>query len=248
MKWIFARPVVVLAIVVCGAPPSARAAYITPQADAFIQDGDTTGNTSNVNFGSGSRLVVKRNGGTESNRKAYLRFSLAGVQEPIVSASFTLSLAAIFGPSTFSYRVYGLNDGDAGDLAGGWLETGAGSITWNNAPANTNTPNGLVNSRVTDLGSFTVSSTAAVGDAFTLSTPSLLNFLNADTNNLVTLIVVRNEFGSPVHNFYAREAASSVRPTLELNSVTAVPAPPGVVLALAGVGCLALPRLARRRK
>lgn len=197
---------------ICAAHLQADTA-ILPSADARIMDGPEA----DKNLGK-MDLFVKADGKPGFNRKAYLRFDLSGVTEPINDAALRLTLDTQGEPPvSFNYRVFGLRDNDRGDRPDGWVETG---LTWNNAPANAiSSANGLTRSRVQDLGTFSVSSTDIAGQVYQFAGPRLMAFLRADSNRLVTFIIVRDGIpkAGPGHVFASREAGESASPKLMLS-------------------------------
>lgn len=195
------------------------------------------------------------------------------------------------GPATqYRYSVWGLADGYAGgtnnnsdrdggvaDLGPTWGET---VINWANAPGHDcvdvaagpwfsyNPPGDGVNdallfggNRSFRLGTFEITGVGTPGQQFDISSPNLLSFLQADTDNLVTMIVLWTEknigggWGIPGQvpggqtwkgnsrngetNLASRENTIYDPPTLLLNVV-----PEPAALALFGLGAL----LAVRRR
>ena len=208
-------------------------------ADAFIQNGSIAGDTSNDNFGASSQLNVKNSvSATALDRKSYMRFDLSSLAAPIDTASLELTTAAVLEQSTFPWtiRVWGLDDGHTGET---WSESG---ITWNNAPANTASGADL-SSDAQLLGTFTVVGEGTAGQLHEFSSPNLTSFLNADTNDLATLILTRVENenqgdGGAVQRFASKENSSFAPPTL---NVTLVPEP-------ASIGLLAIASLTLLRR
>jgi hypothetical protein len=217
--------VLIAMIVLLGFQLQAQAASITLTtddgngADAFV-----LANNANSNFGNDSAIRVKNAPGT-FNRKGYFRFDLSAVgAAPLTDATLTLIIGnsgtgtAVTGTQTFS--VYGLLNGNPGET---WGES---TITWNNAPANDTSSGSGVLATASLLGQFSFTGNGIAGTPVTLSGTALDNFLNADTNDLATFILVRTTFdpnaGGWVHNFAAQEHTSLAPPTLD---VTVVPLP-----------------------
>ncbi len=151
-------------------------------------------------------------------RKAWLAFDLAAVQgREIAEAGLTLS----FEPTGWGYAshlpdavftVYGVTD-DALDT---WSEDG---LTWDDAPANDTKGGAVLPEKAVKLGSFTMPQGVLEG-TFTLNTPELARFLQADGNRLATLVVVREttetKSGSVVHGFAGNRHPTLRPPTLRL--------------------------------
>lgn len=228
-----------------GAGGMALAATITTDlgngADAYVRSSLGGNNAANTNYGSSGSVLVKHDTGLPgNNRKGYLRFDLGSVSEPIGDARLELAYAERSGdpfaePST--YNVFGLIDGHAGE---NWDEFG---ITWNNAPGNNiGSAGGLLAGETTLLGSFDLSlSGVSIGDAVSFSSSVFVDFLQSDTNDLITLIITRQQRNFSVEGFASKENLSLAAPFLEL---TPVPIPPTVLLF--GSGLLSLMAFVRR--
>lgn len=183
----------------------------TRGADAFVQFGNA-----GANFGAAPELVVKYGGNDTAitNRKFYLRFDLSDLNAAISDASLNLTVGLNNGGSTnttpqnFTLNLYGLNDGATagGDVLGeDWDEA---TLNWDNGPANIVTGTGAGNSVKTGtatldggeaslIGSFSVSSEDSTGAiVLAASGPSLVEFLNSDTDGQVTFIVTRTGWTS----------------------------------------------------
>jgi len=136
------------------------------------------------------------------------------------NAEFTLAIdpsdlgfATLVPDSTF--LVYGLTD-EAGDT---WDET---TLTARNAPAH-DPASAARNLPVPDktrlLGSFTIAQGVNRGNC-TLRGPALVDFLNADTNGIVTFILCRETDETArsglVHAFATKESGSNTPPLLRV--------------------------------
>ncbi|MCR9197731.1 MAG: FecR domain-containing protein [Planctomycetaceae bacterium] len=151
-------------------------------------------------------------------RKGYFRFDLTSVPPsptPITSAAFVLTLqpsglgyASAVGDCQFS--VYGLSDEGADD----WSAEG---LVWESAPANGQKAAELDPRQTIKLGQFVVPRGVQHG-LFAVRGEALTAFLNADTNQSVTLIVVRdtveNQPGGLVHGFISSSGTAGAPPTL----------------------------------
>ncbi|MFA5204239.1 MAG: DNRLRE domain-containing protein [Lentisphaeria bacterium] len=199
-------------------------------ADVYVfnENGDKKGENFN-GADNGYLSVVTYN--SNWSRKTYLRFDTAGLTGTVQTASLRLDFVNVGSATTLN--VYGLNDSASGQ---NWGES---AITWNNAPGNdTSSSTGMDAGSTTLLGSFAVN-----GNGFAnLSAASLATFLNADTDHLVTFILVPTA-GVNVQA-YSKDvtvATSAMYPTLS----GTVPEPASALILLAGAGSLALGR--RRR-
>lgn len=204
-------------------------------ADAYIQSNPVN---SNDNFGTAEEFFIKNDLGTGFlNRKGYLRFDLSSL--PNAARSATVGLTFTFNSSssfaTNTYNVFGLIDGNAEN----WDER---TITWNNAPANDGSPAG-VNAGASLLNTFQFDNSAlSPGDTVSFSFDELADFINADTDSQITLIISRQERSFGNEGFATQENLMFDTPTL---TVSTVPIPPAV--GLFGSAAVFLFGFARRR-
>ena len=207
-------------------------------ADSFIS---TWASETNTNFGTSDTFYLKNDAGTGFvHRKGYLRFDHSSINEPINNAILRLSFVEDTHTTfaTWTFNVYGLLDGHSGE---NWLETG---ITWNNAPANNTSSGGVLGSETLFLGSFNIdTSTLVAGDVVNFSSSGLTSFIQNDTNDLATLILIRQDLTLTNVGFATKEHAAFTPPTLALSTI---PVPAAVWLF--GSGLLGLIGIARGRK
>lgn len=211
-------------------------------ADSYVRSGAYADET----HGDETWLLLKRHDPIEDwERKTYLRFDLSSLDGPVTDATLNLTFLKNSNdpqafPSEFTFDIWGLDDGEAGDEApgdGGWTEDGA---TWNNAPGNLSGSASLV-------GSFDVSTDAAEGHVVEVSGNSLTNFLADDTTGFVTMILTRQNDHGAVTIFASKEHADFDGPTLALttsDATTVIPEPAS--MALLGLGGMMLLRRRRR--
>lgn len=185
-------------------------------ADTCVRQGDSGGP-----FGRSPLLMVKHSSAHPGNRrKAWLAFDLAGLGgRRVAAAELALSIepsglgyASVVPDATF--RVYGLAD-ETADAS--WDE---GSLLWNGAPANRMDDGFSVEAaRTVPLGEFVVEQGVSSGIRL-VGGESLADFLNADRNGVVTLILVRltdeTDRHGLVHAFASREHPTAMAPTLRL--------------------------------
>lgn len=156
----------------------------TDGVSGFVQQNDVG------SFG-GAQWHVK-NAGTTTTRKAYIRFDTSGITESVSAASFDLVVSLIasgIGDTDQVINVYGITD----ETLDNWDPA---TTTWSNAPANDTgskfaadlTKADLLGTIVLD---FNGDKAAPVGTVVGLSDQALANFLNTDTNGLVTFILGR---------------------------------------------------------
>lgn len=250
---------------------SAGAASLTPAADSFVQRGAATGasgDPSSTNFGADTQINVKfgTSATTATTRKGFLRFDLSSVS-PATGASTDFTAAALrLGVTIFSggtatsatFNVFGLNDGQASEIftegTGQTNVTGTtppNPIVYANAPGMDDSSDGVNNNLFANggapLATFTVT-TSDVGGYVTASSQAMTDFLNADTNNVATLVLTRRSTGDSLADnllnslFASRQSTTLSGPTLLTNE--SVPEP-GVLGLAAFIGTAVLGR--RRR-
>ncbi len=188
-------------------------------ADTSVRGGDL----SNRNFGHLDILRVRNSSNLLNARKAYLRFDLSKLANPIkdaTKATLTLTLGGAEGSSpadkTWTFQVFGLKDSAKNAE---WPEP---TTNWDNAPANdVQSPSALTDDAVS-LGTFTLRGRGQDGKTITFSSPELLGFLQFVQTNKATLIITRQEAGDEaadnvVHIFASKESAKGGAPGLTLD-------------------------------
>ncbi len=156
-------------------------AQIEPVADAFLDMAVPGANR-------GYAEIIGLWNNVTNARKSYIRYNLSDVTNTIETASLSLTqLSVAPDPGVdFPVEVYGLNDADPGEL---WYDETSIAIDWENAPQNdTGTTDGLL-SGVTHLGTLILPGGSSTGTVHTFSSPTLVGFLNADTDNSATIIL-----------------------------------------------------------
>ncbi|MBI9018977.1 MAG: hypothetical protein JEZ07_17135 [Phycisphaerae bacterium] len=182
-----------------------EAGTVTTDADAFVYLGGSG------NYGEQNTIVLKRSSsGTTStyNRSGWVHFDLAG-QPSATEAVLTFTFHADSSiASSGTVAVWGIIDGQPGDELGtDWSET---EITRDNALYNMDFAEG---ENLTQLGSFSWTSAPTDGDEFTVSTEALADFINADTNDEITILLSRNINDG---NFSLRSRESGSPATLDI--------------------------------
>ena len=143
--------------------------------------------------------------------KAYMRFALPADIDTITDVSFTVVVSdSPYWNATVD--IYGLDDDVAGQS---WAE---GNLTWNNAPGNdTSSDSGFLAGGTTNVGNFAVNGSnygGNVGDAFTNSSVSLLDFLNTDSDGVVNILLGTTFSSDNVIRFASKEHATLAAPKL----------------------------------
>ncbi|GIW80386.1 MAG: hypothetical protein KatS3mg105_2193 [Gemmatales bacterium] len=188
--------------------------------DAYVQPLFPCKNSSDV------LLLVKNYHSRPGKNSDYLRKAYIGIDlKPIrrwrvVQAELTLA----FAPSGLgfasevpdaTFSVYGLTDESLDD----WDEK---LIRWHNAPANREGGAEVDLTKAVWLGSFVIPQGVSRGTR-SISGAKLVEFLNQDTNNFATFILVRDTKGSGrsdlVHGFASKRHPNLPPPTLKLTVV-----------------------------
>ena len=185
--------------------------YTPAEADAYVRGGTHAAK----NYGGANELVNKTSS-MDYSRKSYARFDVSAIPAGATVNEASLHLTMRAGRNSlqpYTYRVYGLNDGDAGE---NWIEgtlnggaAGGGEITWATAPAN-NTGSGYdYLGNATLLETYNFASTLNTGSHAVINSGGLRDFLNQDTDNKVTLMLSRTDTrDDAAMNFYSTEGVS----------------------------------------
>lgn len=226
----FCRLGVLLSVVFLAGPIwSARAAYslttgIGTGVDEDVNEMSPTDTTGGRAF---LELRSRNIAGTERHLVAYLRFDLSGVTKPIDAASLRFWIASSQRDAdAFAFDVYGVADGVAGEN-----DWSASTLSYNSAPGmaagdypdidRDHEPGQLVH-----LGDVTYpGGNQSLG--LTMSSQALLDFINADTNDVVTL-VLEPQVAATGQDFFVRVCsfegvgsdAGDFAPTLYLPNTT----------------------------
>ena len=207
-------------------------------ADTYIYDSGTM----NRGYLSSVHSAYYSNGATKS-RKMYLRFDLSNAPTVITSAKLKLKASADDATAqSMNYKLYGLNDGTTGETTwvDGTSDWSGSRLVWSSAPGNdNNSMTGMDSTCTTLLQNVSLNITAGSAVEIVLGATGLA-FLNADSDNVATLMLVRQSDWWENSKFYSKEGAASAAdmPTLEL-----VPEPATMTLLLLG-----LPFALRRRR
>lgn len=221
--------------------PARAGVVLDADADTYVHQGGEGLHTGwRDNFGNASELQLRPV--QLWSKKVYIRFDLSTVSGPITSATLALNVTV---PRDGTAYLYGLNDLHAGEA---WVEgngetgvpvpstTPPDPIVWHNSPAVSNNTTAFDTNHSVLLGSFSTS-TATVS----FSSAALADFVNADTDDLVTLMLAGGHTSTV--RFASKEHGAAAGPTLELDvPLDVVPEP----TALGLIGIVSL--LARRRR
>jgi hypothetical protein len=231
----------VVASVLVGGVASAGLSITTADgsgADTYVANDSQRG--PNSNFGTSGLNVRVYN--TVRIQVPYIKFDLSGATGDLTGATLQICLTGANRARTWT--IYGLNDNATDDA---WGES---TITYNNAPgmlAATLGTLSLDTTKLTQLGTLAVPASVTAPGTLVTSATATLNldsFLAADTNKLVTLVIVAGNDSSGTWYIGNKESTTVgvTAPTLLLPNATAVPEP--ATLAILGLGGL----LAARRR
>ncbi len=175
------------------------------------------------NHHSDSLMLVKNTHTPGYRRKAYFSFDVESIKGQKVDNA---ALALTFEPTGYGFAsrlptcvftVYGLKDSPQDD----WSEH---ELIWDTAPANLAGGNEIDTGKAVALGTFTIEPEESSG-LRVISSPALAEFLNADRNGQVTLMVVRETSETVlkglasglVHGFAGNYHPTAPPPTLRVN-------------------------------
>jgi hypothetical protein len=229
---------------VVGAPLVITTATDGPDADTFTgADTFVRRNNSTTNYGNAIFLDSKNDNGSSgaNDRVVYLKFDISELSDLVGSATLSLTLKTAVNPATSTYHFYGIPDLATGE---DFEET---ALTYSTAygTSSIGSDAGLVTTSFVDLGTLQVTGTAgAAGATLNFSSEAFRNFINADTNNILSIAFVNDTTtGGGQVEFQSKENTGGFAPpTLTLETV---PEPSAALSLLGGLGMLA--GLLRRR-
>jgi hypothetical protein len=203
---------------------------------AAVADTDVRNYTS-ADYAKGNRTwhyLCNHPSATGISGKVYIRFEMPHDIGNVTSATLKLVTGAVCtGSTSVQINVSGLNDGIAyedtwKDLSPGtYYSVPTGGLTWNNAPGNLKSSTYLFDANQTVLlGNFTMlgqTTGAVIGDLNILSTQALADYLNTDTNHMVSFLIGKVGVESTWHGIAANELGTQPGPKLEITYNVAVP-------------------------
>jgi len=212
--------VIGLSVVTCA--QAASAAIIVASQDHSVRRGPTVENG----------IHIKQSTNNSTDRYGMFRFDSSLFGPGVTSVTFMLTAnsdTVVQFQGTYDYRIFGVPDGTANDevfIEGSVnYDPGAGVVYDGSADL-------VDDTKLTQLGD---ANSVSAGDTISLSNAALLSFIQADTNDVATLVVIRLTTGGN-STFLDRTTGSP--PRLDI-----IPEP--TTLALVAVGLLGLRR--RRR-
>ncbi|QNN24611.1 PEP-CTERM sorting domain-containing protein [Planctomycetales bacterium ZRK34] len=184
---------------------------------AFLVQDDAYVQSSGTGSGAANMVLVKRDTGavSSSHRKGYISYDLTDYQAALAARSgrgvnTQLDLPFVFtsvggtsASTVWDFEVYGLTD----ESVDSWDES---TIDYSNAPANDASDGNTVDgTKTTSIATFTGMGTMS-GVTQSISGAALDSFLNSDTDNVGTFIIVRNTAAGDnyAHGFQSKEATT----------------------------------------
>ncbi len=202
---------------------------LAPTADTFFAAADNAyalrSATTTVEDSSQALQVKRLN--DSNTRVSYIRFNLGSFLNTHSAAGLSQAQLHLYIPNATSgggtLNVYGLLD-NIGGTNGFDSKWNSSSLTWNNQPAKTATPNDISSSSSSLPNTNTTASLAGVGIPSTagefdvpLNVVILTNLLIADSNQQITLMLINN--ASTIVSFASlANTGNYPQPTLELVS------------------------------
>jgi hypothetical protein len=210
-------------------PATASALDLLPVQDAVVESSGL--NPNNLPKGLTEVLVIKLDG-ANNERKVYMEFDLSSVSKPVQNVNLRVTSAQNNGTIlNSSFDLYACPDGGICET---WNEA---DIVWDTAPDSIliggypNTfeyPRQPFDTADPKLGSFSIVNPVVLGDFWTyLSNQALVDAVNNDTNNTLTLMMAAGETNFPDGYgplFASKDHATLSGPLLRIDTVlTEVP-------------------------
>ena len=175
-------------------------------ADTYIAS-----NNPAANYGTGENIVLK-DISQGIARKGYMRFDISSLNSVANDATLKL-VGSLSGTANadFIVGIYGVVDSvDIDD----WNET---VVNWYGAPANASGNDFNVNA--TFLGNLTVPQNLSAGTVLEFTNQSLIDFINSDTDGLITIAVNLTTTANFQLLIATKESTSYTAPALEIEAV-----------------------------
>ena len=195
-----------------------------------------------TNFGANTTFLTSNDGGSlgipkATDKWAIIRFDVSSLSGPVASAS--LSLEQVSG-SGADFQVYGIPDlGTDENFDQSTYTYNASAYKFGGTQDGATTDGGLQKTNLTLLGGFSTTGAQSVD----FSSTGLLDFVNADSNGIVTLIIYQSTQNKADRAFASSEDTLGRGPQLVLTTIPE----PSAIASIAGLGALVLVMLRRRR-
>lgn len=154
--------------------------------------------------GGDAEIIVKAESGVGAyERFGLIRFDTSTLTLPVTAASLNLTATSLGG--TFKFRVSGVKETNADEAFD------EATLQWNSSALTDGTDDGFINSETENLGDFRLGSTDT---DVALMSQELVDFINADTNGRVTLLLSRVDNNGTVSRFASREDPANPGPRI----------------------------------
>lgn len=232
-------------------------------ADTHINFGSGSNNNNGASVANGVQEAFAGSNTTNTDSaftaRPFLRFDLGGLPNGVITDAHITFAARFVTNRNITVEMLGLQDGHAQDAApgsGGWDEL---TLTRNNAPASTAFTTTVGREQLHTEIPLTAGDPAPTFVTFSASAGTfkddLIDFLNADTNGFVTMMMVsQNPSLAPLpsFSFWSKEGEASgetaaVAPTLSITIETAVAMPEAATAIILAFGVFAIGAFRRRR-
>lgn len=219
-------------------------------ADSYVQDGNAQLKEKNNGSVAGLDLRSLSDRANNFSRKVYMRFDLEELASREASDAellfeFQNVEHTTNGDTTedLVFAVYALDDSAQDGLGESWAED---EINWNNAPGNARGGLSLSSKYTQRLGGFTIPSGTQGRYKVAWNDSDLIDFINDDSNELVTFIMIREQGNTNHRSLIASKESKKQFEKPRLVIKTDIPEPKAMV-ACFGVVAAAAAMMRRRR-
>ncbi len=202
-----------------------HAATLGPAADTYVYKDEP-----NDVHGTATGIVVINDGGSAfskgKDRLGVLRFDLSSITETVADANFVARSDTI---DSFEFQLWGINDANADE------NFDPNALTFNTFAHASNSNDGSIDTTNLTLlvDAVTDASDGSNDNLYVFSSTALVDFLNNDTNNIVSFVLFRTT-GHGASSIFSSSEASSNQPAL---NIEVVPEPASLAL-LAACGLM----------
>lgn len=221
----------IASLALAGAFSAANAQPILANQDTYIYDGAGT-----ANYGTASDLHFKKANGY--SRIIYLQFDLGAIDgSSQTDASLRLDTLLNAVDKTTAFSLYGIAQGSETT----WIESGAGSLTWDNSTSVYGNTTALIEA----AGGVELQTGTIIGgaDHLEVNSANLLNFVQADTDKTLDFVLIST--GNTGNHFVSFHSSEETTDGVAGPTLTVIPEPASV--GMLGIGALVALLLRRMR-